>query len=164
MAESDGFCPWEVLGVSPTDDPATIRAAWRALVRSYHPDLAQADREGANRRLAEINAAFDAVSDPEAARRKMKELRAEAASRAEAAKADAERRANAAPAAAKARRSAEDRRASEPPAAPSRMPVVRPHGWSPADLLAAQAARTAFDRALRVFEGRSTSQTRAVYL
>ncbi|MEL6647138.1 MAG: J domain-containing protein [Pseudomonadota bacterium] len=51
-----------ILGVSPTDDAATIRKAWRALVRSYHPDTARTDPAGANKRLTEINVAFDAVS------------------------------------------------------------------------------------------------------
>lgn len=52
------FC---VLGVSPGDDDATIRKAWRALVRSYHPDTARHDPVGANKRLTDINVAFDAV-------------------------------------------------------------------------------------------------------
>lgn len=30
--------PYEVLGVAPDSDPATIRAAWRDLVRKTHPD------------------------------------------------------------------------------------------------------------------------------
>lgn len=53
---------FEILGVSPTDDAKAIRTAWRALVRSYHPDTARTDPEGANKRLTEINVAFDAVS------------------------------------------------------------------------------------------------------
>ncbi|MEO0371906.1 MAG: J domain-containing protein [Pseudomonadota bacterium] len=51
-----------ILGVSPTDDEATIRKAWRALVRSYHPDTARTDPVGANKRLTEINVAYDVVS------------------------------------------------------------------------------------------------------
>lgn len=53
---------FEILGVAPTDDAAVLRKAWRALVRSYHPDTARTDPEGANKRLTEINVAFDAVS------------------------------------------------------------------------------------------------------
>lgn len=52
---------FDLLGVKPTDDAATIRAAWRALVRSYHPDRIQGDKAAANARLAELNAAYDAV-------------------------------------------------------------------------------------------------------
>lgn len=50
------------LGVSPDADPAQIKAAWRALVRTYHPDRMRGDTAAANRRLAELNAAFDLVS------------------------------------------------------------------------------------------------------
>lgn len=71
----------ELLGVDLTADDAAIRKAWRALVRSYHPDLARIDREAANRRLAEINAAYDIVAAfPEAERTRL--LKAEARARA----------------------------------------------------------------------------------
>lgn len=53
---------FESLGVSPDADAATIRKAWRALVRAYHPDQVRGDKIEANRRLAELNAAFDLVS------------------------------------------------------------------------------------------------------
>ena len=53
--------PYEILGVGPQDHPDIIRRAWRALVRSYHPDQAREDPQGASQRLAEINAAFDAI-------------------------------------------------------------------------------------------------------
>ncbi len=52
---------FDLLGIEPSTDEKAVRHAWRALVRSYHPDMAKSDPEGANRRLAEINAAFDAV-------------------------------------------------------------------------------------------------------
>ncbi len=61
MAHHSQKSPYELLGVSPDDDPAVIRRAWHAMIRAYHPDLAKSDRTEANRRLAEINAAFDAV-------------------------------------------------------------------------------------------------------
>lgn len=50
------------LGVSPGDDHACIRSAWRAMVRRYHPDRIKGDKAAANRLLAELNAAYDAVS------------------------------------------------------------------------------------------------------
>ncbi|MEM7670708.1 MAG: J domain-containing protein [Pseudomonadota bacterium] len=53
---------FRLLGVSPDADAVTIRKAWRALVREYHPDQFRGDKEAANRRLAEINAAFDVAS------------------------------------------------------------------------------------------------------
>ena len=52
--------PFEILGVRPSDDMATIRRAWRAKVRRLHPDLAE-DKWQATAVLAEVNAAFDAL-------------------------------------------------------------------------------------------------------
>lgn len=52
---------FDILGIPEDSDPKTVMAAWRALVRSYHPSIAKTDPQGANRKLAEINAAFDAV-------------------------------------------------------------------------------------------------------
>ncbi len=53
---------FDLLGIEPSTDEKIVRQAWRALVRTYHPDMAKKDPAGANKRLAEINAAFDAVS------------------------------------------------------------------------------------------------------
>lgn len=53
---------FDILGIPQDSDPKTVMAAWRALVRRYHPSIAKTDPQGANRKLAEINAAFDAVS------------------------------------------------------------------------------------------------------
>jgi len=58
---------YEVLGVNPCDDWADIRAAYRRLVRENHPDrlmargVPQEMVEIANRRMAAINAAFEAI-------------------------------------------------------------------------------------------------------
>jgi curved DNA-binding protein CbpA len=52
--------PFDILGVTPADDMATIRMAWRAKVRQLHPDVA-GNTKGSNERLAEVNAAFDAL-------------------------------------------------------------------------------------------------------
>ena len=91
---------FDILGVSPDSDAATVKKAWRALVRTYHPDMARTDREAATRRLAAINAAFDAIgASTEAERRSLAEaiarrrLAEEAARRARArAHAQAQRR------------------------------------------------------------------------
>lgn len=50
---------YDVLGVTPRDDFATIRKAWRALARAYHPDVAGGCPDAAQARFAEINAAYD---------------------------------------------------------------------------------------------------------
>ncbi|MEO9572636.1 MAG: J domain-containing protein [Tateyamaria sp.] len=51
------------LGVSPDADLNAIRSAWKKIVRHYHPDQFKNDKAEGNRRLAELNAAFDLVSD-----------------------------------------------------------------------------------------------------
>lgn len=60
--------PYEVLGVRPGDDVATIRAAYVAEARRNHPDrLATAEpdvRAQAAARMAEINAAWAVLRDP----------------------------------------------------------------------------------------------------
>lgn len=57
----------QLLGVEEGADEKEIRRAWRALVRTYHPDQARADPEAANQRMAEINAAFDVLMRKEPA-------------------------------------------------------------------------------------------------
>ncbi len=169
MTKSVETCPWELLGVSPEDDRAKIRKAWRDLVRRYHPDLAGTDRDAANRKLAEINAAFDIVWDRDAARRKLEEDRKARAAR----KTEAARRAEAARHAQTARRAEHERRARAEDAArrdkaaregAGRMAATRPAGWSRADRLAAMTALQAFDRARRVFDGLPTNRRPAVYV
>lgn len=61
MATGTPTTAFRLLGVSPDADTATVRAAWRALARRYHPDQVRGDRAEANRRLAELNAAHDLV-------------------------------------------------------------------------------------------------------
>lgn len=118
---------FRLLGIRPTDDQVAIRRAWRQLVRRYHPDLARADRAAANRKLAEINEAFEIVMTAAAerkradhrhaaraadvARRMAAARRAEARRQAEAREAEAERRAQEAHAAREAARAAQEARA-----------------------------------------------------
>lgn len=52
---------FDLLGVSPSDDFATIKAAWKKLVKQHHPDVAGTDPERAARTLAKINDAYDAL-------------------------------------------------------------------------------------------------------
>ena len=61
---------FRLLGVTPDADHSKIRSAWKAMVRAYHPDQVTEDKGEANRRLAEMNSAFDLVSawSPEDAR------------------------------------------------------------------------------------------------
>lgn len=62
MADTDdGIDPYRVLQVDPTADHEVIQAAYRALARRFHPDVAP-DLETA-RQMAAINAAFDLIRD-----------------------------------------------------------------------------------------------------
>lgn len=56
--------PYEVLGVSPNDDEETIKKAYRALVKKYHPDRYANTplAEEANEKLKEINRAYDIIT------------------------------------------------------------------------------------------------------
>lgn len=69
-----------ILNVSPNDDAQTIRSAWRALVRTYRPDMARRDPLIASKKLADINTAFEAVRAAESG--DLAKLRAEIEERA----------------------------------------------------------------------------------
>ena len=53
--------PFEVLGLKPWADPDEIRAAYRALVKSCHPDMIQdpAEKEAAQERMIRLNLAYE---------------------------------------------------------------------------------------------------------
>lgn len=55
---------YRVLGVMPGADEVVVRAAYKALAQRYHPDRFAGDPAEANRRMAEINAAFAILGDP----------------------------------------------------------------------------------------------------
>ena len=72
VGPGDGPSPYEVLGVDPEADPATVRRAWVAAARRHHPDLAGDDagaRNLAERRMQEVNEAWAVLGDPERRRR-----------------------------------------------------------------------------------------------
>lgn len=53
---------YEVLQVSPHACPEVIQAAYRALARTYHPDVNPGDE--AARQMRQLNAAYSVLSDP----------------------------------------------------------------------------------------------------
>jgi hypothetical protein len=53
---------YNVLGVSRNTDRVVIQAAYRALVKKYHPDTTKENPTHAQRRFAEISAAYSALS------------------------------------------------------------------------------------------------------
>ena len=64
--------PHDVLGVRPGASATTIKAAWRRLARSHHPDLTGDDPAAsrvATRKMAEINDAYETLRRADAARR-----------------------------------------------------------------------------------------------
>ena len=59
--------PYEVLGVGRNATLAVIKRRWRELAREHHPDRAAGDATEAatlTARMAQINAAYDLLSDP----------------------------------------------------------------------------------------------------
>jgi hypothetical protein len=55
--------PFAELGLARDASPATVKAAWRRLARTHHPDVATdaRDTRAATRRMARINAAYEAA-------------------------------------------------------------------------------------------------------
>jgi hypothetical protein len=55
--------PFAELGLPADAPPAAVKAAWRRLARTHHPDLAsdRAEERAATRRMARINAAYEAA-------------------------------------------------------------------------------------------------------
>lgn len=56
---------YAVLNVAPDADPAVIEAAYKALIKKYHPDMLAGTPGGDLRRAAEINEAFQVLRDPD---------------------------------------------------------------------------------------------------
>ena len=56
--------PYKVLGVSPGASQDEIKKAYRQMAKKYHPDLHPND-PNANKRMNEINEAYDMLTNPE---------------------------------------------------------------------------------------------------
>ena len=60
--------PFAVLGLPVDATAEAIKTAWRRLARQHHPDVASGDKavqQGATRTMAEINAAYQELRDPQ---------------------------------------------------------------------------------------------------
>ena len=62
MAEKRDY--YEVLGVEKNADEATLKKAYRALAKKYHPDMNPGDKE-AEQKFKEVNEAYAVLSDSE---------------------------------------------------------------------------------------------------
>ncbi len=62
--------PYEILGVTPSDNDETIKKAYRELVKKYHPDKYKDNplEDLAKEKLQEINRAYDTITKERAAR------------------------------------------------------------------------------------------------
>ena len=56
---------YRILNVSPDADPLVIEAAYRALMKKYHPDRFAGDQLAGEDRATELNQAFRILRDPE---------------------------------------------------------------------------------------------------
>ena len=64
-ADFPPFDLYEELGVSPRASARIIEAAWRALAKEFHPDVAT-DLRAAEAKIKRINAAHDVLANAEA--------------------------------------------------------------------------------------------------
>lgn len=55
---------YAILGILPSAEDVVIRAAWKALAQRYHPDRFPGNIAEANIRMADINEAYNVLSDP----------------------------------------------------------------------------------------------------
>ena len=70
-----GADPFQILGVSPNASEDEIRQAYRRLAKKYHPDLNPGDATAAQK-MNEINAAYDAIKNPQAYRQQQAQQQA----------------------------------------------------------------------------------------
>jgi curved DNA-binding protein len=64
---------YATLGVSKTASDKELKQAYRKLARKHHPDVNQGDKAGADKKIKEINEAYEVLGDPEK-RKKYDEL------------------------------------------------------------------------------------------
>lgn len=74
--------PYQVLGVAPGASEEEIRQAYRRLAKKYHPDLNPGDKSAAQK-MNEVNAAYDALKNPQAYRQQQAQRQAQQQARAQ---------------------------------------------------------------------------------
>lgn len=61
--------PYDILGIPHASDFELVKNTWKELVKKYHPDVYAGDEKDAHERIAEINAAYEILKDPEQKRK-----------------------------------------------------------------------------------------------
>ena len=59
--------PYDIVGIPHASDIELVKNTWKELVKKYHPDVYH--EKGAHERIAEINAAYEILKDPEQKRK-----------------------------------------------------------------------------------------------
>ena len=54
---------FEILNVSISAEPEVIKASYRTLAKKYHPDSYKGSKESAEKKMAQINEAYQVLSD-----------------------------------------------------------------------------------------------------
>ena len=57
--------PYDVLGLPWASDIELVKATYRSLVKIYHPDIFKGDKDFAKERLAQLNSAYEFLSEKE---------------------------------------------------------------------------------------------------
>ena len=57
------FDPYEILGLPHGTSMKLVRAAYKTLIRAYHPDVYRGDKELGELRLKEFNEAYEFLKD-----------------------------------------------------------------------------------------------------
>ncbi|NLG42002.1 MAG: DnaJ domain-containing protein [Phycisphaerae bacterium] len=57
--------PYQILGVARNASPEEIKRAYRRLAKEYHPDRNPQNKEAAERKFKEVQAAYEVLGDPE---------------------------------------------------------------------------------------------------
>ena len=57
--------PYDILGIPNCSSMGLVKATYKSLVKIFHPDIFQGDKQFAIDRITDLNAAYDFLSDPQ---------------------------------------------------------------------------------------------------
>lgn len=64
MEDSENYNPYDILGIPNGSSTELIKATYKSLVKIFHPDVFKGDKQFAVDRVAELNKAYEYLSDP----------------------------------------------------------------------------------------------------